>query len=156
MKTDIDKRDLKILGDLYHMCHDVVPVKTARMAAAVAIRGEVLSWGTNEARTHPFQAAWRRREDAIYWHAETKAIHNFIRRHDPDLLQRATVYVHRVKRPHPKSKTFLFGTARPCSGCFGCIRDFGIPRVIYSTNDGYACEIGEPDTIRHKYIKRNC
>lgn len=124
------------------MAHDVPPVTGARMSAAVAIRGEVMSWGTNELRTHPFAARFGKNSDAIYWHAETKAIHNFIRRHNPDLLQKASLYVVRIKRPFERSKDFVKGMARPCAGCFTCIRDFGIQRIAYSNEQGaFTCEV---------------
>lgn len=144
MTNQLDKRDLRILHDLEVMARDVPPVTGIRLTAAVAIRGEVLAWGTNELRTHPFQARWGKNADAIYWHAETKAIHNFIRRHNPDLLQKATMYVVRIKRPFERSKDFVKGMARPCKGCFSCIRDFGIPRIAYSNQDGgFSCEVSE-------------
>lgn len=52
MTSELDSKDLRILRELHQMCYDVAPVKTARMAAAVAIRGEVLAWGTNEGIGH--------------------------------------------------------------------------------------------------------
>ena len=131
------------MRDLVRMCYDVVPVNTARLSAAVAIRGEVMAYGSNELRTHPFAARWGKNCDAIYWHAETKAIHNFIRRHNPDQLQKATVYVARIKRPFERSKSWVTGLARPCKGCFDCIRDFGVGKVVYTTNSDHewACEV---------------
>lgn len=147
LTDQLDSKDMRILHELELMCRDVPPVRTARLAAAVAIRGEVMAWGTNEMRSHPFQARWGKNSDSVYWHAETKAIHNFIRRYSADLLQRATVYVCRIKRPNERSKNFVLGMARPCKGCFSCIRDFGIGRVAYSTDSGgWQCEIAELPT----------
>lgn len=45
--TRLQDRDMRILRNLEIMAHDVPPVKTARLAAAVAIRGQVLSVGEN-------------------------------------------------------------------------------------------------------------
>lgn len=130
------------MRELIRMCHDVSAVSKARLAAAVVIRGEVLAWGTNELRTHPFAAKWGKNSDALFWHAETKAIHNFIRRHDVSLLQKATVMVARIKRPFERSKEYVSGMARPCKGCFSCIRDFGIPRIAYTDESGaFVCEV---------------
>lgn len=132
------------MRELVCMCEDVHAVNKARLAAAVTIRGEVMSWGINELRSHPFASRWGKNSDAIYWHAETKAIHNFIRRHDVTLLQRATIMVARIKRPFERSKEYVPGMARPCKGCFSCIRDFGIPRVVYTNESGaFVCEVAQ-------------
>jgi hypothetical protein len=48
VNSQLHNKDLEILSQLEKLCWDVAPVRTARLAAAVAIRGEVLSWGTNE------------------------------------------------------------------------------------------------------------
>jgi len=144
VNNTLDHKDARILRELLRMAHDVPAVNKAKLAAAVAVRGEVMSWGTNELRSHPFASKWGKNSDAIYWHAETKAIHNFIRRHDVELLQKATIYVARIKRPFERSNQFVPGMARPCKGCFSCIRDFGIQRVAYTTEfDGFQCEVAE-------------
>jgi hypothetical protein len=91
---------------------------------------------------YTFLTKWGKNSDAIYWHAETRAIHNFIRRHDVNLLQKATIMVARIKRPFERSKDFVAGMARPCKGCFSCIRDFGVPRIAYTDESGaFVCEV---------------
>jgi hypothetical protein len=142
LNAELTRKEERIMRELVRMCQDVPPVNTARLAAAVVIRGEVLAWGMNEMRSHPFQMKFGKNSDAIYWHAETRAIHNFIRRHDPDLLQKATIMVARIKRPFERSRDFVPGMARPCKGCFSCIRDFGIPRIAYTSESGaFVCEV---------------
>jgi tRNA(Arg) A34 adenosine deaminase TadA len=137
----IDARDLRIMNTLRVIVEDVPPVTGTRMAAAVAIRGTVLSMGNNQLRTHPFAARFGKNPDALFWHAETKAIHNFIRKHHPDDLQKATLYVMRIKRPLTNNKKWVMGMARPCKGCYACVQDFGIPRVVFSNADGgFSCE----------------
>lgn len=137
----IDDRDLRIMNTLRVLAEDVPPVTGIRMAAAVAIRGTVLSLGNNQLRTHPFAARFGKNSDALYWHAETKAIHNFIRKHPPDDLQKATLYVMRIKRPLSNTKKWIMGMARPCKGCYSCVIDFGIPRVVFSNAEGsFSCE----------------
>lgn len=139
--TTIDDRDIRIMNTLRVVVEDVPPVTGTRMAAAVAIRGTVLSIGNNQLRTHPFAARFGKNSDALFWHAETKAIHSFIRKHHPDDLQKATMYVMRIKRPHGNNRKWIMGMARPCKGCLSCIQDFGIPRMIYSNaDDMLTCE----------------
>lgn len=140
-KHIIQQRDLRIMHTLRVLVEDVPPVTGTRMAAAVAIRGQVLAMGTNQLRSHPFASRWGKNPDAVFWHAETKAIHSFIRKHHPDDLQKATMYVMRIKRPLSNTNKWVMGMARPCKGCLSCIQDFGIPRVIYSNaEDSYSCE----------------
>ena len=132
--------DQKIVNELKILAEDVEPVKHAKLAAAIAIRGNIIAFGNNSLRTHPFQARFGKNEFAAHWHAETHAIFNSLKRISVDELERATLYVVRVKRPDEHSRLWKFGMARPCRGCRKCIHDFGIPRVIYSTETGFTCE----------------
>ena len=142
LTTSLDNRDMRILNDLHKMAMDVPPVQNARLAAAVAIRATVLAFRHNQLKSHPFHRTYGKNEDSLFWHAETHAIHNFIRRNHPDDLHRATLYVARVKRPTITSRDFILGMARPCRGCMKCIEAFGIPRIVYSTNDSnFMCEL---------------
>lgn len=140
--TRLQDRDMRILRNLEIQALDVPPVKTARLAAAVAIRGHVMALGNNQLKSHPFHLRFGKNADSLFWHAETHCIHNFIRRHDADLLQKATLYVVRLKRPFERSRDFVKGMARPCKGCMRCIQDFGVPRIVYSNEaGGFSCEV---------------
>ena len=133
-------RDHRILRTLMLMAQDVAPVANARLAAAVAIRGDIISFGNNSLKGHPFQRRFGKNQFSDYWHAETHAIYNALKKTTVDALERATLYVVRVKRPHETSRDWILGISRPCRGCRRCIFDFGIPRVIYSGEDGFVCE----------------
>jgi tRNA(Arg) A34 adenosine deaminase TadA len=128
-------RDLRILLMLQAMAEDVEPVANARLAACVALRGKIVSWGQNSVRTHPFQREWGKNEHATSWHAETHAIHNSLRRISAGDLARTTLYVVRVKRPHETSREWMLGMSRPCPGCWRCIQEFDIGRICYSTEE---------------------
>jgi tRNA(Arg) A34 adenosine deaminase TadA len=142
--TPLTVKDLRILRNLQVMAQDVAPVKTARMAAAVAIRGQVMALGNNQLKSHPWHNRFRKNDDALFWHAETHCIHNFLRKHDLHLLPRATLYVVRLKHVNSLTKQLELGMARPCKGCMGCIEDFGIPRIVYSNREGgFTCEQSE-------------
>ena len=133
-------RDHKILKTLLHMAQDVAPVANARLAAAIAVRGDIVSFGNNSLRSHPFANRFGKNEHSQFWHAETHAIFNALKRHNVDILERATRYVVRVKRPHETSKEWIVGTSKPCKGCCRCIMEFGIPRVVYGTESEFVCE----------------
>jgi hypothetical protein len=48
----LTRKEEGVMQELVRMCHDVAPVNTARLAAAVTIRGEVMAWGMNERMGH--------------------------------------------------------------------------------------------------------
>jgi len=137
----VTDRDIKIMNILRTMAEDVTPVANARLTAAVAIRGNIISFGNNSLRSHPFQHKFGKNNDSLFWHAETHAIYNFLKRRVPQDLAKSTLYVLRIKRPSETSKNWVLGMSRPCKGCQKCIMDFGIPRVIYTTDhQTFVCE----------------
>lgn len=133
-------RDHRILKTLQAMAQDVAPVANARLAAAIAVRGDIISFGNNSLRSHTFAQKFGKNEHSAFWHAETHAIFNALKRHHVDVLERATLYVVRVKRPHETSRDWILGTSKPCRGCWRCIGEFGIPRVVYSVDSDFVCE----------------
>lgn len=116
------------------MAEDVTPIQSARIAAALVIGDEILSFGVNHLRSHPFQAKYGKNEHSIFWHAETNAVFNALKRVPETSLQKADLYVVRVKRPFSKSKGFILGMAAPCDGCKKCLADYRIRRIIHSTD----------------------
>ena len=65
-------------------------------------------------------------------HAETSAIIPLLKtRMD---YSRATLYTYR------ELKDGSLAMARPCPRCMELIKQLGISRIKYTTNDGYACE----------------
>lgn len=124
---------------LSKMAEDVAPIKSARVTAAVVLGHAIVGLGANQMRSHPFQAKYGKNEDALYWHAETNAIHNALRTVEPRDLKKATLYVCRVKYADTRKDRFVFGNAKPCLGCARCIADFGIKQVFYTIEAGYEC-----------------
>lgn len=133
----LTKRDSAILDELRLVAIDVVPAARAKIAAAVVIKNEIVSFGENQLRTHPFQLKYGKNTDAVYWHAETHAIYNALKRVPVEELTRASLYVVRVKKPAAGSGDWVLGLAKPCRGCEFCMTTFGIQRVVYSVDDGY-------------------
>ena len=127
--------NFRVVDTLRRMAEDVAPIQSARIAAAVVLNGETVSFGTNQMRSHPFQAKYGKNEQAIFWHAETNAVFNALRRIKPTDLVNAELYVVRVKRPSCRSKSFIFGLASPCEGCQRCMTDHKMKHVYFSTNE---------------------
>jgi deoxycytidylate deaminase len=128
-----------IFNTLRMLAEDVSPIKSSRIAAAIVRGKEIVSFGANQMRTHPFQAKFGKNPESIFWHAETNAIFNALRVVDVDSLKKADLYVYRVMYSSTKREKFILGNAKPCPGCARCITDFGIKRVFYTTERGYEC-----------------
>lgn len=129
MLNQIQSRDIKHLNTTLKVAKDVEGAGGAKVAAMLVVRNDIISFGYNRKdKTHPFQARFGKNHEAIYPHAETLCIYNAIKRHGVDILKRATLYVGRIK------KDGSWGMAKPCSGCMGAIAQYGIKRVIYTTD----------------------
>jgi deoxycytidylate deaminase len=128
-----------IFATLSRIAEQVAPIKSARIVAAVVLRKKILAFGANQLRSHPFQAQFGKNPDAVYWHAETNAIYHALQNNLLAQLRYADLYVYRAKYADTRKLNFVAGNAKPCSGCFKCIADFGLKRVFYSTETGYEC-----------------
>jgi tRNA(Arg) A34 adenosine deaminase TadA len=132
---DLGGHSLRVWSTLARLALDFAGAGNARVAAAVVRRQSILGLGYNRMKSHPFQRRFGRNGDAIYWHAETDAIHNAYKSAPSDIVG-ATVYVLRLKRPASASKAWVLGNACPCSGCQDAINLFNIRRTIYTTEEG--------------------
>jgi len=106
----------------------------AKLAAAVVIKGKVISTGRNQLKTHPFAAQYAKNSDAIFLHAEASAIVNSLNHVDKADLSRATLYIYRVKHPNGRANKWVSGLAKPCTGCMRAIVEFDFKRVVYTTD----------------------
>ena len=107
----------------------------AKLAAAVVVKGKIISIGINQKKSHPFQRQFAKNKEAIFLHAEIMAIKNSLNHLTPAELRQATLYIYRVKRPTDKSKHWVNGIAKPCKGCMGAIAEFDFKRVVYTTDN---------------------
>ena len=137
-------RDRRMLDTLRIMAMDVAPVRGAKLAAALMHRNQIISFGINQFRTHPLQARFGKNSEAIFLHAEIDSIRNALMHTTADTLTRATLFVVRVKKTEsgPRGK-WCAGSACPCEGCSRAIANFGIRRVIASTNQEKVFDVWE-------------
>ena len=111
----------------------------ARLAACIVYKNDIVSFGVNEMKSHPFQAKYGKNSNSVYLHAETSAIKNALKYITQPELEKSTLYICRVKYMDPSKNKMIFGLSKPCPGCFRCINTFGIRQVIYTLdNDGYS------------------
>lgn len=126
----ITKRE-KIMNHLRMIAEDVIPVSRARLAAAIVVKGKVKSIGVNQWRTDPLQKRFQRHKDSVHTHAEISAIKNFLKRHNAEELEKATLYVVRRKMSGSNG-VMVDGNACPCEGCQRAIAAYKIKNVVYT------------------------
>ena len=115
------------------------PVKNnARLAACVVYKNDIVSFGINEMKSHPFQAKWGTNKEAIFLHAEVSAIKNALKQITLKEFEKSTLYVCRVRYEDWTKQRLVFGLSKPCDGCIRCISTFNLRSVYYSLDDsGY-------------------
>jgi len=124
---------LEFLGKVAEDSAD--PLLTARLAAAIVYKGDIVSIGVNKMKSHPFQMRYAKMPKSIFLHAETDAIKNALKRIDQDTLSRSTLYISRIRYYDNTKQLVTYGLAKPCIGCQRAIATFNIKNVCYSLND---------------------
>ena len=118
-------KHLHIMNALFEIAKGVNPIKGSRIAAAIVDNGDILSIGTNQRKTHPFQARYARNSESIFLHAENAAI-NKVKK----FPRKAILYICRAKWLNEEQMGW--GVSKPCEGCMKAIKDHNISTVIYS------------------------
>lgn len=127
------KKHRKILNDLFIMARDYENnTFRSKHASAIYIKNKLICYGFNEPKTHPFQSQFCKNEESLFWHSETRAIHNALRYVSKEDLVNATIYIARAKFDYEGNS--MFGMSKPCEGCMKAIKTYGIKNIIY-TND---------------------
>jgi len=101
----------------------------ARIASCIVYRNDIISFGVNKMKSHPFQKKFSKNIDSIYLHSEIDCIKNALRIITQDELSKSTLYICRVKFD---GNNLIWGLSRPCSGCMNAISTFGIKKVAYT------------------------
>ena len=97
----------------------------------------IVSSGFNSTRTHPIQKQLNKERFSIETtnhslHAEVSALLPLMKK-DTD-FSRIEIYTHR------NFKDGRLALAKPCRSCMKLIKDLGVKKIWFTTNDGYACE----------------
>lgn len=97
----------------------------SRVGAVVVRKGKVVSIGRNHPhKTHPLMKKYHEHKTI---HAEVDCIIGT----DRDLLKGSVMYVYRELRDG------TVAIAKPCEVCQLILKDIGIKKVYYTTNDGF-------------------
>jgi deoxycytidylate deaminase len=106
-------------------------IANARVGACIVFKNEIVSFQTNQLKTHPLQTKFGRNKEAIYLHAEVASIVAASKRIiHPNDWKKSTIYVLRLTKNEDRA------IAKPCSGCTQAIAAYGIGRVVYTGFDG--------------------
>ena len=111
--------------------------KHYQIGAVIVMNHRIISSASNSnSKTHPLQKKYNKYrftdEGDHKQHAELAALVPLIR--DGIDLSNAAIYVYRAH------KNGTLAMSRPCPSCMQLIKDVGIKRVFYTTEDGYAYE----------------
>lgn len=129
----------KYLSILSKVALSIDAVASARLAACIVYKNEIISFGINQKKTHTFQAKYSKNPQAIHLHSETDCIKNAMRFLTLKELSKSTLYICRVRHSPFNNQKVVQGLAKPCEGCMKAIVNFDLKRVVYTLNDyGYA------------------
>ena len=131
----ITKRDKYFIDLAFRQAIGSEKAGGSRHGAVLVIKNRVVSFGTNQQKSHPFQAEYGKKPEAINLHAETDAIKNALRMIDINDLRRGTLYLARAKHAKQYGPLVKAG-AKPCVGCMRAITTHGLKRVVYTTDEG--------------------
>jgi len=119
----------------------------SRLGACVVRKGQIISFGYNQYKSHPLQKKYNINRDRIhedaphYIHAELAALTKAKSILSDESIKDCEIYVYRIK------KNGAVGLARPCAACMEGISKAGIGIVHYTTQNGFAKESIECDEI---------
>jgi tRNA(Arg) A34 adenosine deaminase TadA len=135
MNIDAAKKVISILEELSKIKED--DALRVRVASAIVYRHKLISIGTNKLKTDPFQKRFSRNNNKIYIHAEIEAIKKASKILTKKEFKHSSIYVCRLKwNSTHKNKKLIFGMSKPCDSCMNAIIEFGIKKIIYTTNNG--------------------
>ena len=108
-----------------------------KIGAAVVLKHRIVSSACNsDCKTHPLQKHYNKYrftgESPHKCHAELSALVPLIK--DGVDLSSASIFVYRQHR------NGVLACSRPCKSCMELIKDVGITKIFYTTEDGFARE----------------
>lgn len=113
------------------------------LGCVAVYNGRVVATGHNSEKTHPEQMIYNeyrrfKNNNGIRHslHAEMMCLTNLetLIQNGNVVPERTMIYICRLRKRTP------YGLARPCEACMHKIKDLGIKKICYTTNDGLAIE----------------
>lgn len=105
---------------LYEEAEKGTRIRSSKHAACIIRKGELLSIGHNQLKTHPMMLRFSGNTNKVHLHAEIHAILNAIRKYGVDILDGSDLYVLRL------GKRNQIAYSKPCETCQKAIDAFGL------------------------------
>lgn len=113
---------------------------TPAIGAVAVYKGSIIGQASNSNKTSPLQAKYNiyrfnRPDLPSKNHAETALLQSIRFKYGNNLdWSRVEIYLYR------ELKDGTIAMSRPCPSCFHMLRDYGIKKVYYTTDQGFAME----------------
>ncbi len=122
------------------MASDIESVGNAKIVSCITYKNDIISFGQNFLKTHPFQKKYSRNSNSIFLHAEVCAIKNIYKKIDIEDFKKCSIFVCRVKKTKPRG-SYISGLCRPCLGCYRAISTFEFKNCYYTeeNKEGFRC-----------------
>ncbi len=131
----MESKHIKFINILESKVINQPKLFSARIGALVVYKNKPIAFGQNYFRTDPFQAKYNGNGFQLQLHAEVNAIKKSLKKISLEQLSKSIMYVVRLKFS-PDSGHFEWGLSKPCQGCQKCLVEFGIQKIIYTTDEG--------------------
>ena len=108
-----------------------------KVGSSIYLGNRLISNAVNSNKTHPEAAKYNQIlpfEKIPFLHAEMAALITASKKIQTKDFKYCTLYVAR------KLKAGDCGLARPCKACMQAIKEYGINKIVYTTDSGYAVE----------------
>ena len=131
----MNNRDYKFF-EITRMISKTSVYPRIKIGCIIVLKRHIIAVGVNSRKSHPIQKYYNRfrfnPDDATVHslHAETSALISIPKDMD---ISGATLYTYRELR------TGQIAKSRPCPSCIEMIKDYGIKRICYTTENGF-CE----------------
>lgn len=144
MGSHLTKKDYKFF-DMARRVAEQSDFDNFHLGAVLVYQGRVISTGYNSNKTHPLQKKYNKyrkfqksnKPVKNSLHAEMSCIIDIPKCVENNIdFTRCKLYIYRV----PKNKKMITGDSRPCAACMKMLRDKGIRKIYYTTNNGFSME----------------
>ena len=127
-------KEKAIFNTLFKLGTSIEKAGNARIASVITLKKDIVSFGFNSIKSHPFQRKFGKNEESIYLHSEIDAIKNALKTISVKDFKYSSLYISRVKQ-NIRGGDFVCGLARPCVGCMKAIATFGINNIYYTEDN---------------------
>lgn len=133
------KKLMRTLLRLYEDIYSGSPYERLKVVAFLIYKGKIVNFGVNSEKTSPMQKYYRKK-------TALAAIPNFLDKEHAEINVLRHTYLgdfdmRRVELVIiSKRNDGSFRLAKPCNTCMAAIKDLGVHRIYFTTNEGFIME----------------